>query len=220
LSFDGSQLIRKDFRPISGWTILLFAAVLTVGSVGIALFLRYQPHGLITILTLFYFVALASVAIAVASKGREAAPALGIRPARWRYVLLGPLATLVLSVLVSQIGPQPEGMKQVIELAQDPRKLLPSLIAFALMAPLVEELVFRGLLYGWIESRCNSTAALIVSSLAFAAAHFEPAHIVLVLPLGFLFGWLRQRTNSLVPSLVAHVVNNGFAVLVVAFFGG
>ena len=45
------------------------------------------------------------------------------------------------------------------------------------------------------------------------AAHLELAHIVLVLPLGLLFGWLRWRTGSLVPSIVAHVVNNSFAVL-------
>jgi len=41
-----------------------------------------------------------------------------------------------------------------------------------------------------------------------------------VLPLGFLFGWLRRRTNSLLPSLVAHIANNGFAVLSAAFLGG
>jgi membrane protease YdiL (CAAX protease family) len=79
--------------------------------------------------------------------------------------------------------------------------------------------VFRGLLYGWIESRWGSIVALVVSSLAFAGAHYEPAHIILVLPLGFLFGWLRRRTNSLVPSLVSHIVNNGFAVLSAAFLG-
>ena len=69
---------------------------------------------------------------------------------------------------------------------------------------------------GW-RGRWNSGVAWIVSSLAFAAAHYEPAHIVLVLPLGLLFGWLRRRTDSLVPSLVAHMVNNGFAVLSAAY---
>jgi len=34
---------------------------------------------------------------------------------------------------------------------------------------------------------------------------------------GFLFGWLRRRTDSLAPSLVSHIVNNGFAVLSAAF---
>jgi hypothetical protein len=59
-----------------------------------------------------------------------------------------------------------------------------------------------------------------VSSLAFAAAHAEPAHIILVLPLGLWFGWLRRRTYSLWPSLAAHVFNNGLAVVAAAFLDG
>jgi uncharacterized protein len=220
LSLESNGLIQKEFRPISGWTLLLFVAILAVLGTAIAWYLRGHPRGLIGILGLFYLVALLSVALAVSPMGRSAAPALGLCGVNWRYPVFGAIGTLVLSVAVSQIGPEPEGMKQVMELAQDPRKLLQSFIAFAIMAPIVEELVFRGLLYGWIESRWGSMVALVVSSLAFAGAHYEPAHIILVLPLGFLFGWLRRRTNSLLPSLVSHIVNNGFAVLSAAFLGG
>ncbi|MBS0548550.1 MAG: CPBP family intramembrane metalloprotease [Proteobacteria bacterium] len=210
-------MTEKDYRPISGWTILLFAALLGAGVAAVGWFLRGHPQGLIGILGLFYLVALVSLAIAVAPMGRAALPALGLRPAGRRWSVFGAMGTLALSVAVSQLGPEPEGMKQVMELAQDPRKLIPSFVAFALMAPLVEELIFRGLLYGWVEKRWGSMVALVVSSLAFAAAHYEPAHILLVLPLGFLFGWLRRRTDSLAPSLVSHIVNNGFAVLSAAF---
>jgi uncharacterized protein len=55
-----------------------------------------------------------------------------------------------------------------------------------------------------------------VSSVLFAAAHVEPAHAILVLPLGLWFGWLRRHTGSLWPSLVAHMANNGLAVLAAA----
>ena len=219
MSLESNGLIQKDFRPISGWTILFFMAVLAALGALAVWYLRDHPRGLIGILGLFYLVGLFSVVLAVSPMGRSAAPALGLRGANWRYAVFGAVGTLALSVAVSQIGPEPEGMKQVIELAQDPRKLLPSLVAFALLAPLVEELVFRGLLYGWVESRWGSMVALVVSSLAFAGAHFEPAHIILVLPLGFLFGWLRRRTNSLVPSLCSHIANNGFAVLSAALLG-
>ena len=217
MSSDSNLLIQNDFRPISGRTLLLFLAVLLVVAASAVWFLRSHPHGLIGILALFYASGLLAVVLAVLPMGRDAAPALALREAGWRYAVFGALGTLVLSVTVSWIGPSPEGMKQVIELAQDRGKLLPSLFAFALLAPMVEELVFRGLLYGWIESRWGSMVALVVSTLAFAAAHFEPAHILLVLPLGLLFGWLRRRTNSLMPSLVSHIANNGFAVLSAAY---
>lgn len=217
MSSDGNLLIKNDFRPISGRTLLLFVAALLVVGALAAWFLRSHPHGLIGILALFYAGGLLAVVLAVLPMGRDAPPALALRKAGWRYAVFGALGTLVLSVAVSWVGPEPEGMKQVIELAQDRGKLLPSLFAFALLAPMVEELIFRGLLYGWVESRWGSMVALVVSSLAFAAAHYEPAHILLVLPLGFLFGWLRRRTNSLAPSLVSHIVNNGFAVLSAAY---
>jgi membrane protease YdiL (CAAX protease family) len=220
VSFDGNQLIKNDFRPISGWTLLLFGAALGAFGSLTWWFLRGHPHGLIGIFALSYAALLLSVVLAVLPMGRAAAPALGLREAGWRYALFGALGTLALSVAVSAIGPQPEGMKQVLELAQDRAKLLPSLFAFGVLAPVVEELIFRGLLYGWVESRWGSMWALVVSSLAFGYAHVEPLHIVMVLPLGFLFGWLRRRTNSLAPSVVAHIVNNSFAVLSAAYLGG
>ncbi len=220
MSLDDSPLINNVFRPISGWTLLLFVAVLAVIEALVFWFLRSHPHGLIGVLALFYAAAVLAIVLAVLPMGREGPPALGLRGAGWRYAVFGALGTLVLSVTASWLGPEPQGMKQVMELAQDRSKLLPSLFAFAVLAPIVEELIFRGLLYGWIESRWGSGVALVVSSLAFAGAHYEPAHILLVLPLGFFFGWLRRRTNSLAPSLVSHIVNNGFAVLTAAFLGG
>jgi membrane protease YdiL (CAAX protease family) len=108
-------------------------------------------------------------------------------------------------------------MKQAIEIARQPGELATSLLVLAVLAPLVEELIFRGLLYGWIAGRWGTLVAWLVSSITFAAAHYEPAHIILVLPLGLLFGYLRRRTDSLLPSLAAHVVNNGFAVLAAAY---
>jgi uncharacterized protein len=132
-------------------------------------------------------------------------------------VVFGALGTMVLSVAVSQVGLQPEGMKQVFDVVRELGQLAKSLVLLAVLAPLVEELVFRGLLYGWLAGRWGRNVGWIVSSLAFAAAHAEPAHIILVLPLGLLFGWLRQRTDSLLPSLVAHIANNGLALIAAAY---
>jgi len=119
-------------------------------------------------------------------------------------------------VAVSQIGPEPQGVKEAMKIAREPAALLLSLAVFAGLAPLAEELVFRGLLYGWLAGRWGAGVAVIVSSIAFAAAHVELAHVVLVLPLGLVFGLLRWRTGSLWPSLAAHVANNGLAVAAVA----
>lgn len=212
---DVNPLIQRAYRPVPGWSLLIFlGACPAIGLVAV----RFLPdREMLTILGTFFVVGLVAVAVAVAPLGWGSFPALGFRPANWKYVVFGPLATLALSIGVSQLGIEPQGMKQVIEVVREPRQLAISLLLLAVLAPLVEELVFRGLVYGWIAGRWGTMLAFIVSSLAFAGAHWEPAHIVLVLPLGLLFGWLRRRTDSLLPSLASHMVNNGFALIAAVY---
>jgi len=211
-------LILRDYRPIPGWSLIIFGLALPV--IGFAVVRLLPNKEMLTVLGAFFVIGLLAVIVAVAPLGRAAFPALGLRPANWKYPVFGALGTLFLSVAVSQIGIEPQGMKQVIEVVREPHELILSLLLLSVLAPIVEELVFRGLLYGWIAGRWGGTAGLVVSSLAFAAAHYEPAHIVLVLPLGFLFGWLRRRTDSLLPSLFSHIINNGFALLAAVYLPG
>ena len=215
---DANPLIQKDYRPIPGWSLIVFGLALPV--IGFAVVRLLPNREMLTVLGAFFLIGLLAVIVAVAPLGKAAFPALGLRPANWKYPVFGALGTLFLSVAVSQIGIEPQGMKQVIDVVREPHELILSLLLLSVLAPVVEELVFRGLLYGWIAGRWGGTLALIVSSLAFAAAHWEPAHIILVLPLGFLFGWLRRRTDSLLPSLFSHIVNNGFALLAAVYLPG
>ena len=214
-----NSLFQKDLYPIPGWSVLTFLAVAAV--VGATAIWLLPDRSLLPLLTVFFGTGLAAVLISVSPLGlAEGARALGLRPMGWRPVVLGVVGTTVLSFAVSQIGVQPEGVRQVTDSVQDPSVLIPTLLVLAVLAPVVEELVFRGLLYGWVAGRWGPLPAFLVSSLAFAAAHAEPAHIVLVLPLGFWFGWLRWRTNSLWPTLITHMINNAFAVLGAAYLAG
>ncbi|MFI5030514.1 MAG: CPBP family intramembrane glutamic endopeptidase [Reyranellales bacterium] len=208
-------MIQKDYSPVPGGSLIAFGLALPV--IGYAVVRLLPNREMLTVLGAFFLIGLLAVIVAVAPLGKAAFPALGLRPANWKYPVFGALGTLFLSVAVSQIGIEPQGMKQVIEVVREPHELILSLLLLSVLAPIVEELVFRGLLYGWVTGRWGSTAGLVVSSLAFALAHWEPAHVILVLPLGFLFGWLRRRTDSLLPSLFSHIVNNGFALLAAVY---
>jgi membrane protease YdiL (CAAX protease family) len=213
LAADVNPLIHNDLRPIRGWSIVIFLAVLPLLLVpGVWLL---QDRDMLAMLALFFLSSLVALAIAVAPMGWRALPALGFRPAGFWPIVLGAVGALVVSVLVSQLG-EPEGVKQALDVARTPRLFVASLAVMALLAPLAEEAVFRGLLYGWVAGRWGTTIAWFASSILFAAAHVEPAHALLVLPLGLWFGWLRQRTDSLWPSLVAHIANNGLAVVAAA----
>ncbi len=214
-----NSLFQKDLYPIPGWSVLTFLAVGAL--IGATALWLLPDRSLLPLLTVFFGTGLAAVLISVSPLGLgHGAQALGLRRVGWRPVVLGVVGTTILSFTVSQIGVQPEGVKQVTDGVRDPSVLIPTLLVLAVLAPVVEELVFRGLLYGWVAGRWGPLPAFIVSSLVFAAAHAEPAHIVLVLPLGFWFGWLRWRTNSLWPTLITHMINNAFAVLGAAYLAG
>lgn len=218
---DANELIDKDFRPISGWTLARFVALLVPLAFGAVLLMRgllVGELGKLIAIGVLYGVGLVAIVVAAAPMGPAAVPALAIRGAGWRPIVLGIVGTLAVSIAVSRFGPEVKGMEEVQEIVRQPHALVASILLLGVLAPLVEELIFRGLVYGWLEGRWGWPVAFVVSSLAFAAAHFERAHVIDVLPLGLLFGWLRRRTGSLLPSLAAHIVNNGFAVISVAYF--
>ncbi len=78
----------------------------------------------------------------------------------------------------------------------------------ALLAPLCEEIIFRGLLWGAIDRRWGRWVAFAVTTVVFALAHFEftraPVLVVVAIPVGLA----RLYSGGLLASIVAHQVNN------------
>lgn len=89
------------------------------------------------------------------------------------------------------------------------------LIAVCLGAPLFEELVFRGTLWGLLERALPGWAVLLVTSSLFAVYHIDPIHVILVFPVALLLGWTRLTSGSLFPCILLHAVNNGLAAVAV-----
>ena len=88
------------------------------------------------------------------------------------------------------------------------------LLRACLLAPFVEELLFRGVLFGWLRQRLSASLTIAVTSVAFAAIHVYASILPLAFATGVALGWIRERSNSTAPTIVAHVVHN---VLVVTF---
>lgn len=88
-------------------------------------------------------------------------------------------------------------------------------LAFAIVvtAPVCEELIFRGYLWKAAESSLPPVGVWLLTSLAFAAYHLNPLHVLVVLPIGLFLGWLRWRSGSIWPSMLAHFTNNLLALL-------
>lgn len=97
------------------------------------------------------------------------------------------------------------------------------LIAAAIGAPLAEELLFRGLMFGVLrETPLGFPGATVISSMAWAILHlqYSAIAIALIVVMGFYFAWLREKTGSILPSMICHGLYNGAIVLALAFTAG
>jgi membrane protease YdiL (CAAX protease family) len=82
-------------------------------------------------------------------------------------------------------------------------------IAGVIIAPLVEEFTFRGLLFFELRTRLVLPAALIIQAALFGAAHGNIAQAISIFGVGCLFGWVFIRTRSVFCSMLVHASYNG-----------
>lgn len=83
-------------------------------------------------------------------------------------------------------------------------------------APLVEELIYRGLLQGAFTRRLDDVIGVVVVALFFALVHFQPVEIPGLFVVGLVLGVCTARTGRLGMSVLAHVAFNATGLVLVA----
>lgn len=97
------------------------------------------------------------------------------------------------------------------------------LIGAAIGAPIAEELLFRGFLFGVLrQTRLRLTGTMIVTAALWSALHMQYSlyGLLAIFCIGLYLGWLREKTGSLIPPMVCHAVYNGSIVVALANFTG
>ena len=87
-------------------------------------------------------------------------------------------------------------------------------LALGILAPLAEEMVFRGAILRTLLNYFNGRmywVPIIVSALLFGLVHGNMAQLLNAFLIGILLGWMYYRTESIVPGIVLHWVNNTVA---------
>lgn len=129
------------------------------------------------------------------------------------WVALFSLGTIIpLSFLYEQLG---------IEMDENTQQIITSMmkepwgyVAVGILAPLAEEVVFRGAILRTllgIMSKKNHWVAIMISAAIFGIVHANLAQFINALLMGLLLGWMYYRTGSLVPGILLHWVNNTMA---------
>lgn len=152
-------------------------------------------------------------------------PGLGLTPPR--RALFYPAAVLcglALPIIGSWLT---QWLAQGHEVTQDIKQLggatalglrIPLVLVVVSVGPLVEELLFRGLLLSALLRRMHAGWAVAISSLLFACVHLpDLGYLWYAVPnlalLAAVLAWLRLRSGSLWPAVLAHGVNNLLAVV-------
>jgi membrane protease YdiL (CAAX protease family) len=188
LSSDGAVLAAQALFELS----LLFVAI------GVASGWRFQPLG--------------------AALGR-----LGIRRAAAKdfgIALLTLFLYYIAAALFASLVLQPEQEDIGGELGVGDPNLaiaISAVVLIAMVAPVTEELFFRGFLFAGLRSRWPLWPSAVLVGLIFGLVH-APTGLTAVVPLaglGVALCWLYERTRSLWPCVFAHVINNSLALVVV-----
>lgn len=117
--------------------------------------------------------------------------------------------------LVALVFPLPENISQAMGFLtfNTPTEALLVVGGAVIMAPMVEEIVFRGFFQRQLELGYRDiTKAILFSSGLFMVLHFNPWWSLQIYMLGMVLGFLAWRSGSIWPAVVVHGVNNGLAV--------
>lgn len=124
-------------------------------------------------------------------------------------------AMYIANLLVEQSG-LPNTMEETfLAMSRNPIGIL----SITLLAPILEELLFRGAIQGALQRQIKPWGAIMISSLLFGLVHMNLAQIPFAFFLGIIFGWLYYRTGSLLPGVVGHILNNTVATITMNLYG-
>lgn len=112
------------------------------------------------------------------------------------------------------INPGSENTQQILQLIE----LFPAIVIISsIIGPILEEIVFRKVIFGSLYDRFPFWVAALLSSVIFALAHFEPVHIILYATMGFVFAFLYVMTKRIIVPIIAHVSMNTIVVILQLF---
>lgn len=167
------------------------------------------------------------LAVVVRKAGAEE---LGIRPfnvsrgvglAVIFYIGLA-IITVIYGAIAEEFGiRQPQDMlREIVRLfGRDAAGFALAVLFIAIIAPVVEELFFRGVVYAAIRKRWGVAPGLVISSVLFAILHLTAYTLLPIALIGIALAYLYEKTGSLGPPIILHALNNFLSVVLLYYSG-
>jgi CAAX protease family protein len=180
----------------------------------------YSPGAMAVIICTY--IAIGAAVVWTARRTGDARRALGlVAPRSWPraigLALITVLAALIASAALEPIfhGADAQGVSP--DHARPPglgsfAGIVLAYVAIALVGPVVEELLFRGMLTAGVRRRFGALATALFTAAIFAVAHFIPRVMPAVFLLGLALAFVYERIGSTAPGMLIHCSYNGIAL--------
>jgi membrane protease YdiL (CAAX protease family) len=212
------------FVSVFGLQLVAVTALLTWRTGAVDL----DRDGLSALLVAVPASSLTLIAIALVAAGRPRSQRLRLVPSGVpaREILVMVAGILALSQALESLvlllgvgtGPALEWMTRTMG-STTPLGLALALVVVGLLAPIGEELFFRGYMLTRLRQAWSPGPAILVSAIAFGIIHGEWVHGLLAAGIGVYLGLVTERSGSVVPAMICHAVNNTASVLLSAWLG-
>lgn len=93
-----------------------------------------------------------------------------------------------------------------------------AILKVVIIAPIIEELIFRGIIMHGLIRNYSPFTAVSVSALMFALFHLNPWQFPATFILGILLGILMYRTRNIILCILGHAINNGLVLFSIYYF--
>ncbi|MCF6139540.1 CPBP family intramembrane glutamic endopeptidase [Pseudalkalibacillus berkeleyi] len=137
------------------------------------------------------------------------------RTAGWAFigipmVFVAQIIAATIEMQLLGIKPGSENTEMIVELTMSVPLLI---LVVSVIGPILEEIVFRKIIFGTLYKRTHFIIAALVSSLIFALVHRDFSHILVYTAIGFTLSFLYVKTKRLIVPIIAHVAVNTTVML-------
>lgn len=120
---------------------------------------------------------------------------------------------------INQVFPPPPWFWELFErIFENDYGFLGAFLKVAIIAPIVEELIFRGVIMHGFMRNYPKIIAIFVSALFFALFHLNPWQFPATFLLGLLLGWVMVITRNILACIIGHSINNLLVLLSIEYW--